>query len=100
MKNTPFAGRILLIGCGYVGRCTLPLLLKHLRLPAERITVLDFADNRDAVADSLAAGVRYVIDRITPDNLAEVLAGHVGPGDLVIDLAWNIGCVDILRWCH
>ena len=29
-----------------------------------------------------------------------MLAEHVGPGDLVIDLAWNIGCVDILQWCH
>jgi homospermidine synthase len=98
--KVPFSGRILMIGCGYVGRCTLPLLLKHLRMPAERITVLDFADCRAAVTDALAQGVRYEIERITPDNLGEVLARHVGTGDLVLDLAWNIGCVDILQWCH
>jgi homospermidine synthase len=98
--KTPFAGRILLVGCGYVGRCTLPLLLKHLQMPAERITVLDFVDNRAAIAGELARGVRYVIERITPENLSEVLGRHVGPGDLIIDLAWNIGCVDILQWCH
>jgi homospermidine synthase len=97
---TTFNGRILLIGCGYVGRCTLPLLLEHLRMPADRITVLDFADNRAAVADALAAGVRYEIGRVAPDNLAELLGRHVGAGDLIIDLAWNIGCVDLLRWCH
>ena len=82
--KTPFSGKILLIGCGYVGRCTLPLLLRHLDLPADRITVLDFVDARDAVADSLARGVRYVIDRITPDNMAEVLHRHVRAGDLII----------------
>jgi homospermidine synthase len=98
--RTPFTGRILMIGCGYVGRCTLPLLLRHLRLPADRVTVVDFVDNRLAIARELAQGVRYVIDRITPDNLATVLNEHVGAGDLVIDLAWNIGCVDILQWCH
>jgi homospermidine synthase len=69
-------------------------------MPAERITVLDFVDNRDAVAGSLEQGVRYVVERITPDNLSEVLGRHTGPGDLIIDLAWNIGCVDLLQWCH
>lgn len=98
--KTPFEGKILMIGCGYVGRCTLPLFLKHLEMPASRITVLDFVDNRDAIRNELAQGVRYVIDRITPDNMAAVLAQHVGPGDLIVDLAWNIGCVDILQWCH
>jgi len=98
--KTPFAGRILLVGCGYVGRCTLPLLLKHLDMPADRITVLDFVDNRAAIARELAKGVHYVIDRITPDNLGEMLGRHAGPGDLIVDLAWNIGCVDILQWCH
>src|SRR5262249_859981 len=98
--KTRFAGKILLVGCGYVGRCTLPLLLRHLDVPANRITVLDFVDARAAIADSLAKGVNYVIDRITPDNMAEVLSAHVGAGDMIIDLAWNIGCVDILQWCH
>jgi homospermidine synthase len=95
-----FAGRILLVGCGYVGRCTLPLLLRHLRMPPEHITVLDFVDNRSAIAGELAKGVRYVRERITPENLATILESYVGPGDVVIDLAWNIGCVDILQWCH
>lgn len=98
--QTSFSGRILLIGCGYVGRCTLPLLLKHLQLPADRITVLDFADNRSAISKELARGVKYEIGRITPDNMSAMLAKHVGPGDMIVDLAWNIGCVDILQWCH
>ena len=98
--KTKFSGKILLVGCGYVGRCTLPLLLKHLDMPADRITVLDFVDNRAAIQKELAKGVRYEIDRITPDNMGEVLGKHVGPGDLIVDLAWNIGCVDILQWCH
>jgi len=100
MKKTPFGGHVLLVGCGYVGRCTLPLLLEHLDMPADRITVLDFVDNRAAVANEITRGVRYVQERITPDNLATVLEAYVGPGDLIIDLAWNIGCVDILQWCH
>jgi homospermidine synthase len=95
-----FNGRILMIGCGFVGRCTLPLLLRHLRISPERITVLDFLDNRAAVAESLAQGVRYVVSRVTQDNLAKLLSEYVAAGDMVLDLAWNIGATDILQWCH
>src|SRR5262249_32980340 len=61
---------------------------------------LDFVDNRAAIAAELKHGVQYEQGRITRDNLAGVLAARVEPGDLIIDLAWNIGCVDLLQWCH
>ncbi len=38
--------------------------------------------------------------RITPENLASELEKHVSAGDLIIDLAWNIDCSEILQWCH
>ena len=41
-----------------------------------------------------------MIDQITRENLDEVLSGHVGAGDLLIDLAWNIDCTHILEWCR
>ena len=30
----------------------------------------------------------------------KILEKYVGAGDLIIDLAWNIDCADILIWCH
>jgi len=32
--------------------------------------------------------------------LSDVLAAHVGSGDMLIDLAWNIDAPTILTWCH
>ena len=29
-----------------------------------------------------------------------MLHRHVGEGDLLIDLAWNIDCCEIVSWCH
>lgn len=95
-----FNGKVLVLGCGSVSQCTLPLLLKHLEMPPEKITIFDMVDNRDKVKDVLAKGVKYVIDKIEIHNMGEKLAQYVGPGDLLIDLAWNIGCTDILQWCH
>jgi homospermidine synthase len=93
-------GRLLVIGCGSVSQCTLPLLLKEVDVPPSSITVLDMVDNRDRIADTLAAGVRYEIGQITPDNLDAELSRHVGPGDICLDLAWNIDTCTIVDWCR
>ncbi len=95
-----FNGRILILGCGSVSRCFQPLLLRHFAIDFQRVTILDFADLRDLIPETLAAGVQYVQAQITPDNLAHMLGQYVGPGDLLIDLAWNIDCGEIVQWCH
>lgn len=96
----PFNGRVLVLGCGGVAQCLLPVLLKHLEMPAERIVVIDMVDNRAAIRPCLDQGVRYVQERITPDHYEEQFKRFVGPGDLMIDLAWNLACVDLLDWCY
>lgn len=95
-----FGGNVLLLGCGSVSRCLQPLLLRHIDMDFTRLTIMDFEDLRERIPDTLAAGVRYVQERITPDNLGTVLSQHLGPGDLLIDLAWNIDCGEIVQWCH
>lgn len=101
MTNTvPFEGRILVLGFGSVSQCTLPLLLRHLEVPPERVTVLDFVDCKKLLAPYVARGVRSVRERITPENYEQVLAAHVGPGDLIVDLAWNIDCATLLDFCR
>ena len=45
-------------------------------------------------------GVRYVQEEITREAYAEQLGQYAGPGDLIVDLAWNLGCTDLLDWCH
>jgi homospermidine synthase len=100
MKKISFEGRILVLGCGGVAQCVLPLLLKHFSTPRERITVLDMVDNRHKITGPLASGIRYVQEKITQEHYAAQLARFVGPGDLIIDLAWNISCTDLLDWCH
>ena len=103
MTQTPnraaFAGRVLLLGCGSVGQCTLPLLLRHLDMPANRITVVDFEDVRPKIEESVQAGVVLKRQRLTRDNYKTMLPELVGPGDLIVDLSWNVETLDMLRWC-
>ena len=41
-----FKGKILVIGCGSVSQCAIPLVLKLIDAPPKNITIMDFADNR------------------------------------------------------
>ena len=92
--------RVLVLGCGGVAQCTVPLLVRDVGLEPSSITVVDFVDNRDRIADSIAKGVRWEQGRVTPDNLDEFLSARVSEGDLVLDLAWNIETTVILQWCR
>jgi len=44
--------------------------------------------------------MHFVKDRIGPENLGPLLSKHVAVGDLLIDLAWNIDCCEIVQFCH
>ncbi len=96
----PFSKKILFVGYGAVAECTLPILFKHIRVPARNVTVMDFEDKRAKLSKWTAQGVRFVRDRVTEDTMARLLGKHVGAGDLLIDLAWNIDACEILQWCH
>jgi homospermidine synthase len=88
-----------MLGCGSVGQCTLPLVRRHVDMPAERITVMDFEDVRPKIEASLKTGVVFKQARLTQDNYASLLSELVGPGDAIIDLSWNVETFDMLEWC-
>ena len=97
---TAWNGKVLMVGYGAVAQCALPILVKEAGVPHKRITVMDFEDRRRELAPYTAHGVRFVRRRVTRENLGALLGKYLKAGDLLIDLAWNIGCCDILQWCH
>ncbi len=92
--------RIVILGCGSVAQCLLPLLLEHFGFDPRTVTVLESRDNSARIASSLALGVTYERLEITRDNLVATLDAHLGAGDLLIDLAWNIELSELLTWCR
>ena len=96
----PFNQRVLCIGFGSVGKCTLPVLLKHIRIPYKNITVLDFEDKRKELAPWIKKGVRFAQERITPVNVTRTLSKYVSRGGMIIDLTWNIDSLDMISWCR
>jgi homospermidine synthase len=95
-----FQKKVLFVGYGAVAECTLPILLKLVRMPAENITVMDFEDRSAKLRKWTNRGVRFVRNRVTEDNMGTLLGKYLSAGDLLIDLAWNIDALEILQWCH
>ena len=95
-----FKDKVLIIGYGSVARCALPILLKHISIPYKNITIIDFIDKRKELQPWIKRGVKYYQERVTPININQLLSRHVSLGGMVIDLAWNIECLDMLTWCH
>jgi homospermidine synthase len=92
--------RVVILGCGSVVQCLLPLLLDHFKFEPSSVTVLESRDNRSRIASSIERGVLYKQFEIDPENLESTLDSMLGDGDLLIDLAWNIGLDELLQWCR
>ncbi|CAG0954368.1 homospermidine synthase [Methanosarcinales archaeon] len=95
-----FNNKILIIGYGSVSQCTLPVLLDKIDVPLQNITIIDFEDKSKALKKYTDQGLKYVCEKITPQNIDQVLSKYLDNGSLLIDLAWNIGANDIIKWCH
>jgi homospermidine synthase len=95
-----FPGKLMILGCGSVSRCVQPLILRHIDMDLRNLIVVDLEDLGHLIPDTISAGGRFIQQRMTPDNLAGQLSGLLGPGDILVNLSWNIDTEDILGWCH
>src|SRR5271166_4982658 len=95
-----FKNKILFVGYGAVAQCALPILVKHLKTPAKNITVMDFEDRRGILSPWLKRGVKFARKRVTRENMGALLGKYLSAGDVLIDLAWNIDCCELVQWCH
>jgi len=96
-ESVEFSGRLIMIGCGSIGQAVLPLLHKHLRLPAGGLTVLS-ADERGRSLAS-AQGARFVHCHLKPGNYHRQLSQFVSGGDMVLNLSVDVSSLDLVEWC-
>jgi len=92
-----FKNKVLIIGYGAVARAALPMLFRYVKIPRRNVTIIDFVDKRKELSPWIKKGVKYFRKKIDPINLSKVLSTHVSTGGMIIDLAWNIDCLDIVR---
>jgi homospermidine synthase len=92
-----FPGRIVFIGFGSIGQGTLPLVLRHIGIPKERITVITGDDRGRKVAESY--GVKFVVLPLTRDNFRRELDQYIGRGDFVLNVSVDVSSIALIKLC-
>jgi homospermidine synthase len=95
--------RILVIGCGSIGRCSLPLLHELLigDLKPQSITVLDCVTPLPATLAWLkSVNIGFEQRCIEEDSYGDLLSNYLSAGDLLLDLVFNVSTAALVRWCH
>jgi homospermidine synthase len=92
-----FEGRIVMLGFGSIGQAVLPLLLRHLDVRPERITIVKPGDQGLAWARQHGVGVKPI--KLTQDNHRAVLAPLLGEGDFLVNLSVDVGSTTLMALC-
>jgi homospermidine synthase len=99
-KKFHYKGRILMLGYGSVGRCTLPLIDRHFDMPMSHMAIVEAHDNHRHLAPYVARGLKYEVTPIVRENMASVLSKYVGKGDLLINLSVEVSSIELMNWCQ
>ena len=97
-KHTGFAGRLVIVGLGSIGQGVLPLLLRHIEMPAERVAIVTAEQRGHAVAAEY--GIRFIEKALTRDNYRAVLAPLLGAGDLLLNVSVDVSSIALIELCQ
>jgi homospermidine synthase len=95
--HVEFPGRIIFIGMGSIGQGTLPLVLRHVGIPKERITIITADERGKQVAAEF--GVKFVQLALTRDNYVRELDKYIGRGDFVLNVSVDVSSIALIKFC-
>ncbi len=96
-KHAKFQGRLVFVGFGSIGQGTLPLILRHIDMPPERITILTADDRGRQEAERY--GIKFIIDPLQRDNVEQKLGPMLGRGDFLLNLSVDVSSTVLIEYC-
>jgi homospermidine synthase len=97
-RYAAFKGRMLIVGFGSIGQGSLPLLMRHVNIDPEQITIVTADESGRQIAESL--GVRFINEPVTRENYTAIYARHVAHGDFLVNASIDVGSIDSIAWCQ
>jgi len=92
-----FPGRILLVGFGSIGQGVLPLILRHIGIAPERITIVT-ADDKGR-EEAARYGIKHIKETLTRENHRRVLTPLLGRGDFLLNVSVEVSSVALIKLC-
>ena len=95
-KHVKFGGRLVFVGCGSVGQGSLPLLLRHIDMPYDRISIVTGDERGRAEAEHY--GIKFEVTPLTRENYRAVLEPLIGKGDFLLNLSVDVSSVALIEF--
>ena len=92
-----FPGRLVIVGFGSIGQGVLPLILRHIGIRPDRITIVTADDA--GKAEAAALGVRIVREQLVRENFRRVLDAVMGRGDFLLNLSVDVSSIALIKYC-
>jgi homospermidine synthase len=96
--HATLAGRLVIVGFGSIGQGVLPLILRHIGIAPDRITIITAEPRGQEVAAEY--GVKFVETALTQDNYPMVLDALIGPGDFLLNVSVEVSSVALIELCQ
>ena len=96
--HVSFPGRLVIIGCGSIAQGVLPLIMRHIGIAPERITIVtaDETGRREAAE----YGARFMVAPLKRENFRGVLEPLLGAGDFLLNLSVDVSSLALIRYAH
>ena len=96
-KHFVFKGRILMVGFGAVGQGTLPLILRHIDIPKENVSVVTAEEWGREIAHEY--GVAFRVEPLTPQNYLRILDHELKAGDFLFNASYDVSSLALIEYC-
>jgi len=97
-KLAALRGRLVMVGFGSIGQGVLPLLLRHIALDRDRITIFT-ADERGRQLAQQFGVADFRRAPLTADNYRELLGPLLAAGDFLLNLSVEVSSVALIELC-
>jgi homospermidine synthase len=92
-----FPGRILMIGFGSIGQGVLPLILRHIGISPDRITIV--TADEDGREEAAKLGIKLIKQPLTRENYRRILDPLLGRGDFLLNVSVDVSSVALIKLC-
>jgi homospermidine synthase len=98
IKHAHCLGRLLMVGFGCIGQAVLPLLLRHLEIRPQQISIIATSDKGAAIAREF--GVAFLQHTLTRQNYIPLLEPLLRKGDFLLNLSIDISSLALIELCR
>lgn len=93
-----FPGRVVIVGFGCIGQGLLPLILRHIKVTPQAITIV--AADRQGRQVAAEYGVNLLSKPLLPESYRQVLDPLVNRGDFLVNASVDVASLALISYAH